>query len=251
MAAKRASQPKSSVWLTPEPTTRGRRGPERGSGAGSLDRERIVATAVRLLDEQGDAKFTMRVLATELGVTPMSVYWYIANKDDLMELALDAVAAEIELPDPAAGRDWREDLRALALSWRRTMVGHPWAIRSYGEYLNIGPHSMQFSACAQAVVARSPLPEAERPAALSAVFQYVYGFTSMESRWLEYGKEAGRTADEFLEEVAGSIAQAPEIAAGGGLMERRSGLSLGEMRDRDFDRALDWLIAGMCAGLSD
>ncbi|WP_033824883.1 TetR/AcrR family transcriptional regulator [Kitasatospora sp. MBT63] len=249
MAAKRASQPRKSVWLTPRPA-RGRRAAESGSGAGNLDREKIVATAVRLLDAEGDAQFSMRLLAAELNVTPMSVYWYVANKDDLMELALDAVAGEIDLPDLTAGRPWQSDLRALAAAWRRTMVAHPWAIRSYGEYLNIGPQSMRFSACAQTVVARSPLPEQERPAALSAVFQYVYGFTSMESRWLEYGRESGRTADEFLEEVAGSVAEAPGIEAGGGMMERHSGVSIGELRDRDFDRALDWLLAGMCAGLT-
>ncbi|HEV2639034.1 MAG TPA: TetR/AcrR family transcriptional regulator C-terminal domain-containing protein [Actinocrinis sp.] len=250
MAAKRASQPKKSVWLTPQPT-RGRQSAYRGSGAGNLDREKIVATAVQLLDEQGDAKFSMRSLAARLDVTPMSVYWYIADKDDLMELALDAVAGETELPDLEAGHGWRQDLRALAASWRRIMVAHPWAIRFYGEYLNIGPRSMQFAACAQAVVARSPLPESEQPAALSAVFQYVYGFISMESRWLENARESGRTADEFLDEVARSLAQAPEIAVGGGLMERHSGLTLREMRDQDFNRALDWLIAGMCASISD
>ncbi|MBB1242011.1 TetR/AcrR family transcriptional regulator C-terminal domain-containing protein [Streptomyces durbertensis] len=248
MAANRASQPRSSVWLTPRPPTRGRRGADSGSGAGSLDREKIVATAVRLLDAEGTAQCSMRRLAAELGVTPMSLYWYVNNKDDLMELALDAVAGEIALPDLEAGNDWRDDLRALAASWRHTMIGHPWAIRCYGEYLNIGPQSMRFSRCAQAVVARSPLPEEEHSTALSAVFQYVYGFTSMESRWQEYGRESGRSPDEFFEEVAGSVAQAPGIKATGGMIERHSGLTMQQMRDLDFDRTLDWLLAGMCVG---
>jgi AcrR family transcriptional regulator len=247
MRGKRASQPRDSVWLRSRPARKSR-GSDSEVGAGSLDQVKIVACAVRLLDSGGDSSFSMRLLATELNVTPMSVYWYVKNKDDLLELALDVVAGEIELPAVDAGHDWREDLRALAAAWRRTMVAHPWAIRCYGEYLNIGPQSLRFTECAQTVVARSPLPARDQPAALAAVFQYVYGFTSTENQWLEYGKEAGRTTDQFVADVASSIAAMPSALAQGGLLERHNSLSIEELRDRDFDRALDWLFAGMVAG---
>ncbi|MFD8498241.1 TetR/AcrR family transcriptional regulator [Amycolatopsis sp. NPDC059657] len=224
-----------SVWLT---SGKGRKSRESG-----LDRDTIVATAVRLLDAQGDV--SMRALATELNVTPMSMYWYVANKDDLLELALDAVAGEIELPK--ADHDWQADLRALAQAWRRTMVAHPWAIRCYGEYLNIGPKSMRFTQHAQAVIARSPLSPPDQAAALSAVFQYVYGFASNESRWLEYGRKTGRTVDEFVKEVAENVAEVPWVTTRSGVMEQRHSQSMAELRDRDFDRALDWLLTGMLA----
>lgn len=244
MTGKRVSQPRKSVWLSP-PRARGRKGTE--SSSTGLDLDRIVAAAVRLLDAEGDAQFSMRRLAAELNVTPMSLYWYVANKDDLLELALDAVAGEIKLPDPGPDSDWREELRALATAWRRTMVAHPWAVRAYGAYLNIGPCSVRFTSCAQDIVARSSLPQHEHPAALSAVFQYVYGFISTETRWLEYARETGQTADEFFSEVADSVEEMPGERASGGLMEQHESLSMDELRDRDFDRALDWLIAGMCA----
>jgi AcrR family transcriptional regulator len=247
MAGKRASRPRDSVWLSSRPA-RKHRVSDSEIGAGSLDREKIVACAVRVLDAEGDTQFSMRLLAAELNVTPMSLYWYVANKDDLLELALDAVAGEIELPVIDAGHDWREDLGALASAWRRTMVAHPWAIRCYGEYLNIGPRSLRFTECAQAVVARSPLAVRDQAAALAVVFQYVYGFTSTESRWLEYIKEAGRTMDEFVAEVAGSMAAMSPALAQGGLLERHNDQTMAELRDRDFGRALDWLFAGMVAG---
>jgi hypothetical protein len=126
------------------------------------------------------------------------------------------------------------------------MVAHPWAIRCYGEYLNIGPQSLRLTQCAQTVVARSPLPEQDRAATLSAVFQYVYGFTSTESRWLEYGRKAGRTADEFVAEAASPLF--PGVHVRGGLLERHATQTMEELRDQDFDRALDLLIAGMVAG---
>ncbi|SDY61757.1 regulatory protein, tetR family [Amycolatopsis xylanica] len=224
-----------SVWLT---SGKGRK--SRDSG---LDRDKIVATAVRLLDAQGDV--SMRALATELNVTPMSMYWYVANKDDLLELALDTVAGEIELPE--ADDDWQAGLRALAQAWRRTMVGHPWAIRCYGDYLNIGPNSMRFTQHAQAIIARSPLSKADQASALSAVFQYVYGFATNESRWLEYGRKTGRTVDEFVDDVAASVAEVPWVSVRSGVVEQKHSQSMAELRDRDFDRALDWLLAGMLA----
>ncbi|ADJ42454.1 TetR family transcriptional regulator [Amycolatopsis mediterranei S699] len=239
---KRASQPRESVWLSPRPARKHR------AGESELDREKIVATAVRVLDAEGDAKFSMRLLAEELNVTPMSVYWYVANKDDLLELALDAVAGEIELPSLDDGNDWREDLRALARAWRRTMVAHPWAIRCYGEYLNIGPSSLRFTECAQAVMACSPLPLKDRSAALNVVFQYVYGFTATESRWLEHLAETGRTAEEFAAEVTGSMAAMSSTLEQGGLLERDGDQSMEQLRDRDFDRGLNWLFTGMVAG---
>lgn len=207
----------------------------------------IVAAAVGLLDAEGDSQFSMRRLAAALYVTPMSLYWYVANKDDLLELALDAVAGEIRLPRPGPDSDWREELRALATAWRRTMVAHPWAVRAHGAYLNIGPCSVRFTQCAQDIVARSALPRHEHSAALSAVFQYVYGFVSTETRWLEYARETGQSADEFFSDVADRIEEMPGERASGGLMEQHEKLSMEELRDRDFDRALDWLIAGMCA----
>jgi AcrR family transcriptional regulator len=241
---KRAAQPRRSVWLAPRPT---RRRGDGGVGAGNLDLGKVVAAAVRRLDVDGVSLFSMRRLATDLNVTPMSLYWYVDNKDDLLELALDAVAAQIELPDPAAGAEWQDDLRALAAAWRRTMVAHPWALRCYGDYLNIGPQSMRFSRCAQAVIARSSLPRSRWSTALSAVFQFVYGFTSVESRWIERAKEAGRTPDELFAEVAEVATGVTGVDAAGGLLERGDGLTIEKMRDEDFRRTLDWLIGGMCA----
>lgn len=87
----------NSVWLTERPPLK--RKAEQPAG---LARDKIVAATVRLLDADGLAKFSMRRLAAELGVTAMSVYWYVDTKDDLLELALDSVMGEMRLPDEAA-----------------------------------------------------------------------------------------------------------------------------------------------------
>ncbi|MFE9251779.1 TetR/AcrR family transcriptional regulator [Streptomyces sp. NPDC007088] len=86
----------------PGPGTGPRARARRSDQPSGLDRERITAATVRLLDEEGLSKFSMRRLAAELDVTAMSVYWYVDTKDDLLELALDAVMAELLTGGPEA-----------------------------------------------------------------------------------------------------------------------------------------------------
>lgn len=94
-AADRVKNPaRTSVWLDRRTPSRTRK-PDHTAG---LDRERITATSVRLLDAEGLAKFSMRYFAAELDVTAMSLYWYVDTKDDLLELAMDSVYREFTPP---------------------------------------------------------------------------------------------------------------------------------------------------------
>ncbi|PSK91374.1 TetR family transcriptional regulator [Murinocardiopsis flavida] len=90
-----------------------------------LSREGIVAVALRVADDEGLAAASMRRIAQELGVDPMSLYRHVGAKDGLLDLMTDAVVAGIERPAPAA--TWVETARDLMLSARRTMIRHPWA----------------------------------------------------------------------------------------------------------------------------
>lgn len=128
----------------------------------------------------------MRRLAADLDVTAMSLYWYVDTKDDLLELALDTVFGEI--PATAEDLGWHDRLRELATNYRRMLVRHPWVSTLIGSFLNIGPHSMLFSYAVQDVIRATGLPLANRTGAMSAVFQFVYGFgtiegTSCSARW--------------------------------------------------------------------
>ncbi|MFD9794333.1 TetR/AcrR family transcriptional regulator [Streptomyces sp. NPDC059070] len=250
-AADRAKHPtRTSVWLEGgKPAGRVRRSDQPAS---ALDRDRIIAESVRLLDAEGPAKFSMRRLAGELGVTAMSLYWYVDTKDDLLELALDSVFAELTVPDvEAAGADadWRDQLRELAVSYRSVMVRHPWVSPLVGRYLNIGPHSMRFATAAQHILSRSGLPAHGVTGGLSAVFQFVYGFGTIEGHFVARCAEAGVTQDEYFAHAMGALRERPELhkqmERSEELMEARGGDTVEEMRDRDFVFALEILIAGI------
>jgi AcrR family transcriptional regulator len=95
---------------------------ENQDGRPALDREQVVRVALLLLDEEGLEGLSMRRLAQRLGVTAASLYWHVRDKDELLSLVADAISEEVPLPDPA--RPWREQLEALAWSYRRVLLGH-------------------------------------------------------------------------------------------------------------------------------
>ncbi|MEV4439055.1 TetR/AcrR family transcriptional regulator [Streptomyces sp. NPDC049577] len=236
---------RASVWLAGKPAA-----PKRKGDGPALDLPRIVATTVRMLDAEGLAKFSMRRLAAELGVTAMSVYWYVATKDDLLELALDEVSAELTLPDPAdENADWRDQLRQLAVEYRKVLVAHPWVGRLVGQYLNIGPHAMAFSETALAVMRRSGISMEGTTGALSVLFQFVYGFSTVEAQYRERCREAGVTEEEHFLSVMNVVRERDEFSdsykEAAELMESRVRKSVAEMREADFAYALETVIAGI------
>ncbi|MFD8434533.1 TetR/AcrR family transcriptional regulator [Streptomyces microflavus] len=234
---------RTSVWLDRRTPSRTRR---TESPAG-LDRNRITEASVRLLDAEGLAKFSMRRLAAELDVTAMSLYWYVDTKDDLLELALDAVYAEIAPPREDA--DWRERLRDLARSYRELLVRHIWISPLAGTFLNIGPNSVLFSYAVQDVIRATGLPLERQTGALSAVFQFVYGFGTVEGHFKARCDATGLTQDEYHRHAMGTIRAQPHlrkiVESSDDLMAARGGDTVEEMRERDFVFALDLLIAGI------
>jgi AcrR family transcriptional regulator len=238
--------PRTSVWLE----GKARRGGRGGGQPSGLDRERITEATVRLLDADGLTRFSMRRLAAELHVTAMSVYWYVDTKDDLLELALDAAFGEMRLPAADSDEDWRDQLRALAAEYRALLVRHPWLSPLAGTFLNIGPHSLAFSGAVQRVIRLTGLPAHGQMGAISAVFQFVYGFGTIEGHFIDRCAAAGMTQDEYFGHAMSAVTENPGLKSevvhrSADLMEARGSDTVEEMRERDFTFALETLIAGI------
>ncbi|MFE6907349.1 TetR/AcrR family transcriptional regulator [Streptomyces erythrochromogenes] len=166
---------RTSVWLVSRPAPPGRRRTEAPSG---LDRDRITAATVRLLDADGLARFSMRRLAAGLGVTAMSLYWYVDTKHDLLELALDRALGGPALPvgQSASGGDgWPGGLKELARGYRRVLADHPWVAPLSAAYPNIGPRARAFDAALQRLMDATGLVGADRTGAHLAVRQFLHG----------------------------------------------------------------------------
>ncbi|MFE7410705.1 TetR/AcrR family transcriptional regulator [Streptomyces laurentii] len=247
-AADRAKNPaRSSVWLETNKRGRAARG---GSGPAGLDRDRIVGTSIRMLDEEGLAKLSMRRLATELNVTAMSLYWYVDTKDDIIEYALDTCYGEVDLAAVVAADGWRERIRLLATEYRRMLVRHPWMSAVAGQYLNVGPYAIAVGSEMQRAVRDTGLPLSRTPSAMSAVFQFVYGYGTLEGQFGRVAQQAGMSQDDFYTDSVAAFREDEQFAEAledmnEVLDERLSHGSVDEIWDRDFDYALDVLIAGI------
>ncbi|MDO5498138.1 MAG: TetR/AcrR family transcriptional regulator C-terminal domain-containing protein [Propionibacteriaceae bacterium] len=93
-----------------------------------LTRDAILGSAIGIADTGGLEGLSMRGLAQELEVNPMSLYHHVADKDALLEAMLDVVVAQIPVVEAAAGGTWADELRTLIWAARRTMLRHPWAV---------------------------------------------------------------------------------------------------------------------------
>jgi AcrR family transcriptional regulator len=97
-----------------------------------LSRERVLRAAVKIADSSGIEALTMRRLAEELGAEAMSLYYHVANKEDVLDGITDTVVAEIndivdKLEVPSAGAQWKTAVRCRILAAREVLLRHPWA----------------------------------------------------------------------------------------------------------------------------
>ena len=96
-------------------------------GRERLTRERVLLGAMAVADAGGISALTIRSLAEQLGVKPMSVYHHVANKSEILDGIVDHVFSEIELPSTTG--DWRTEIRRRSVSARLVLGRHPWAIQ--------------------------------------------------------------------------------------------------------------------------
>ncbi|GAA4711427.1 TetR/AcrR family transcriptional regulator [Nocardioides conyzicola] len=91
-----------------------------------LSRETVTQAAVALADTEGLEALTIRRLATDLGVTPMALYWHFKDKDALFDGIAEAVLAEVRLPEATdATAPWDAELRTLLDALLGALADHP------------------------------------------------------------------------------------------------------------------------------
>jgi AcrR family transcriptional regulator len=96
------------------------------TGAKGLSRESIVEAAIALIDAEGIDALSMRALGRACGVEAMSLYRYVANKDELLDAVQEGIVAQMKLPKRR--RSWLEHVEGAARELRRILAAHPKAI---------------------------------------------------------------------------------------------------------------------------
>ncbi|MFH8385861.1 TetR/AcrR family transcriptional regulator [Kitasatospora sp. NPDC018058] len=92
-----------------------------------IDADEIVTAAVALIDAEGLEALTMRRLGTELGVTAMSLYRHLPNRDAVLAAVVSRLVREVAV-EVADGMPWPQALHRFAESYRRMLLAHPHAV---------------------------------------------------------------------------------------------------------------------------
>lgn len=98
---------------------------EKSYASKGLDREVIVRAALDSIDRKGSQGLTMRGLALDLGVEAMSLYRYVAGREDLLEAVVARLLEGLSNLDDQLGKTWQGYLQGLAHAVRRIAVEHP------------------------------------------------------------------------------------------------------------------------------
>lgn len=201
MTAKRAGDLPGAVWFRDSPQRR---------KTPALNRERIVATAIDRLDHDGIAGLSLRKLANELDVHATSLYWHVATKDDVLDLALDEVLGEIDLPSGGRAEHAGELVSTYMRQLRATLLRHPWAAGLAGVRPLAGPHALARSETVYAALAGAGFAGAELSAAASAISNLVIASASTQSAWAEQAEADSR--DALRERIENRAASYPTLS---------------------------------------
>jgi len=193
----------NSVWTRPQ-----RRQKEQ------LTRERIVAEAIALLDEEGIEALSMRTLGQRLGAGATSLYRHVASKDELIELVTDEVYGELDVPEITDPASWRLALYVNAHSLREVGLRHMWLMNVLGQVgLNyLGPNVVSVTQRSLAILTTAGFDMHEAARAMSTVSSYVIGITSAEAGWLSALRRRGMSEHEWYRVVGPQMASAANDA---------------------------------------
>jgi AcrR family transcriptional regulator len=224
-----------SLWFNP---------PDDGESVRrSLTRERVVAEALAVISADGAQALSMRAIAARLGVVPGALYRHVRSKEQLYDLVLDAVLAEVDCQaDP--GMPWAAQVAALARRLRTVLEDHPGIAALLKARDPVSPASLTLAEAFLAPLGAAGLPARQAALGFRLVYDYTVGFalgdlTSPAERRIA-DTATRQELHAFLRSLPAS--RFPALADHGPLAWDND-------RDERFSSGLDTLLRGLQAGL--
>ncbi len=221
------------VWGRERPTPR-RQAPTVG---------RIVEASIALADAEGLDALSMRRVAADLGSGTTSLYRYVAGRDELLELMVDAIAGETE-PAPLTG-DWRADLAAMARAHRATLLRHPWLGAVMATRPALGPNSLRGMEHALAAAGQLTSDITLAAGVVALVGDYVAGAVSREAAEQEAQRRTGLTEEQWRAGVGPYIREVIESGAYPQFARR-----VVEARDQTYGERFEFGLACLLEGVA-
>lgn len=177
-----------------------------------LSRERVLGSAVAIADADGIGALTMRSLARELGVKPMSLYYYVANKGEILDAIIDMVFAEIDVPSVVG--DWKREMRRRAGAVRQALGRHTWAIGLLESRTAPGPATLRHHDATLGVLRTAGFSVKAAAHAYALLDSYTYGFALQEAALPFSGRDTAASVTDPIVQMfsAGDYPHLMEIA---------------------------------------
>ncbi|HEX4788604.1 MAG TPA: TetR/AcrR family transcriptional regulator [Actinospica sp.] len=254
-AAKEPQHPRGLVGVVPPPPwAREQNARAARADRPALSREAIVDAAMRIIDEEGYDAVSMRRVAQEFGTGAASLYAYVANKDELMDLLLDRVMAETMITDPTPAPDvdrWLEQLKEMVRRNFRVLTSHRDIAKAFLGRIPFGPNGLLNVEGMLTLLRAHGLPDHIAAFAGDLIGQYIVGAAIEDQMWRErYPDASPERVAEAMTEVGDYLErlpreQFPNLTAIARLMVGEPGP---DGLDR-FELGLDILVRGIATYL--
>jgi AcrR family transcriptional regulator len=156
-----------SLWFDPPTDDQDRRH--------QLTRERVVAEALAVIAQDGVQALTMRRLAARLGVVPGALYHHVRNKQQLQDLVLDNVLAEVDI-HLTSSLGWTDQLEVVAHRLRQVLEDHPGVAGILKTRDPLGPHSLALAEAFLGPLQTAGFADREAGLAFFLLLDYTIGF---------------------------------------------------------------------------
>lgn len=234
---------RSLIWMREEP----------GARRPGHSRAEIAAAALEIADAEGFEAVSMRRVAQKLGAGTMTLYHYVANKDELVTLMFDVVMAEVLVPEEDLAGGWRRALTQIALNSHRAFQRHRWAFDHFADG-RPGPNGLRHFEQSLRAVVELEIPAAEKFELIGQIDDYVFGFGLREVQEREehergwppevrefFQRELDSGGYPLIREFLGA-----DVEQG---IDRVTAILFREGRfERGLERLLDGIEAGLGAG---
>jgi AcrR family transcriptional regulator len=210
-----------------------------------LSRERVLLGAVAIADATGLGSLTMRSLAHELDVKPMSLYHHVANKDEILDGIVDVVFSEIELP--SMDGEWRAEMHRRGVSARRVLRRHPWAIALLQSRTSPGPATLRHHDATIGTLLGAGFSVEMTAHAYALLDSYTYGFALSEAALPINGPETvTEVAEQMMQHF--SAEDYPHLVEFSIEHVLKPGYDFGDEFEFGLDLILDGLTRSLTAG---
>ncbi|WP_461174914.1 TetR/AcrR family transcriptional regulator [Arthrobacter sp. Z1-9] len=207
-----------------------------------LSRERVLRCALDLADESGIVGLTIRSLATSMGTKPMSLYHYVANKDEILDGIVDMVFDEIEPPSPAG--EWREQMHRRAHAVRDALKRHPWAVGLLETRASPGAATLRHHEATLATLRSAGFSVQMTAHAYALLDSYIYGAALQEAALPFHGPDAAPEVTSSIVKLF-SDGQYPRLVEIATEHVLKPGYDFGD----EFDFGLNVILEGLARSI--